>query len=202
MRCPVCAHDETQIVATRESDESDVIRRCLKCEKRFTTDELSKIALPAVELLAESVGFSRRLAASNHNASHAGGSLPNPIKKQERPRRAFAFWRSRWDSNPRYAFGIYSLSRGAPSATRSRLLTKPRFYTGLVPLRTLILLSSAGHPSTSTNTSSEIARLEVSPGDSIPIRLTTPFRPWVCGPSIRKSAPGSSGPEIFARRPV
>jgi transcriptional repressor NrdR len=49
MRCPVCAHDETQIVATRESDESDVIRRGLKCEKRFTTDELSKIALPAVE---------------------------------------------------------------------------------------------------------------------------------------------------------
>ena len=157
-------------------------------------------------VLAESAGFSRRLArrlaASNHNASHAGGSLPNPFKKQERPRRAFAFWRSRWDSNPRYAFGIYSLSRGAPSATRSRLLTKPGFYTGLVPLRTLILLSSAGHPSTATNTSSEIARLEVRPGDSIPIRLTTPFKPWVCGPSMRKSAPGSSGPEIFARNPV
>jgi transcriptional repressor NrdR len=48
MRCPVCAHDETRIVATRESDESDVIRRCLKCEKRFITDERSKIALPAV----------------------------------------------------------------------------------------------------------------------------------------------------------
>jgi len=48
MRCPVCARDETQIVATRESDESDVTRRCLKCEKRFTTDERSKIGLPAV----------------------------------------------------------------------------------------------------------------------------------------------------------
>ena len=48
MRCPVCARDETQIVAPRESDEPDVIRRCLKCEKRSTTDERSNIALPAV----------------------------------------------------------------------------------------------------------------------------------------------------------
>jgi transcriptional repressor NrdR len=48
VRCPVCDRDETQIVATRESDESDVIRRCLKYEKRFTTDERSKIGLPAV----------------------------------------------------------------------------------------------------------------------------------------------------------
>ena len=30
-------------------------------------------------------------------------------------------WRRRWDSNPRCAFGTYSLSRGAPSASRSRL---------------------------------------------------------------------------------
>jgi len=38
-------------VETRESDEGDVIRRrrrCLKCEKRFTTYERPDIALPAV----------------------------------------------------------------------------------------------------------------------------------------------------------
>ena len=32
-------------------------------------------------------------------------------------------WRRRRDSNPRYAFDVYSLSRGAPSAARPRLLT-------------------------------------------------------------------------------
>jgi len=51
MRCPFCAHEETQVVETRESDEGDVVRRrrrCLHCEKRFTTYERSEIALPAV----------------------------------------------------------------------------------------------------------------------------------------------------------
>ena len=51
MRCPFCAHDETQVVETRESDEGGVIRRrrrCLQCEKRFTTYERVEIALPAV----------------------------------------------------------------------------------------------------------------------------------------------------------
>ena len=51
MRCPFCSHDDTQVVETRESDEGDVVRRrrrCLQCEKRFTTNERSEIALPAV----------------------------------------------------------------------------------------------------------------------------------------------------------
>jgi transcriptional repressor NrdR len=51
MRCPYCGHDETQVVETRESDEGGVIRRrrrCLHCEKRFTTYERIEIAMPAV----------------------------------------------------------------------------------------------------------------------------------------------------------
>jgi transcriptional repressor NrdR len=51
MRCPYCSHQETQVAETRESDEGDVVRRrrrCLKCDKRFTTYELAEIALPAV----------------------------------------------------------------------------------------------------------------------------------------------------------
>src|SRR6185436_2734603 len=51
MRCPYCSNAETQVVETRESDEGDVIRRrrrCLKCDKRFTTYERPEIALPAV----------------------------------------------------------------------------------------------------------------------------------------------------------
>ena len=51
MHCPFCGHDETQVVETRESDEGDVIRRrrrCLHCEKRFTTYERVDIVMPAV----------------------------------------------------------------------------------------------------------------------------------------------------------
>ena len=51
MRCPYCSHEETQVVETRESDEGDVNRRrrrCLKCDKRFTTYERAEIALPTV----------------------------------------------------------------------------------------------------------------------------------------------------------
>ena len=51
MHCPYCRHDETQVVETRESDEGGVIRRrrrCLHCEKRFTTYERIEIALPVL----------------------------------------------------------------------------------------------------------------------------------------------------------
>jgi len=51
MRCPFCTHSETQVVETRESDEGDVVRRrrrCLGCDKRFTTYERAEIALPVV----------------------------------------------------------------------------------------------------------------------------------------------------------
>jgi transcriptional repressor NrdR len=51
MRCPYCGHDETQVVETRDSDEGGVVRRrrrCLHCEKRFTTYERPEIAMPAV----------------------------------------------------------------------------------------------------------------------------------------------------------
>ena len=51
MRCPYCSHEETQVAETRESDEGDVVRRrrrCLHCDKRFTTYERAEIAMPAV----------------------------------------------------------------------------------------------------------------------------------------------------------
>lgn len=51
MRCPFCSHAETQVAETRDSDEGDVIRRrrrCLGCEKRFTTYERPEIAMPSV----------------------------------------------------------------------------------------------------------------------------------------------------------
>jgi transcriptional repressor NrdR len=51
MRCPYCGHPESQVVETRDSDEGDVTRRrrrCLSCEKRFTTYERAEVSLPAV----------------------------------------------------------------------------------------------------------------------------------------------------------
>ena len=50
MRCPYCGHDETQVAETRDSDEGFTRRRrrCLKCERRFTTYERPGVTMPAV----------------------------------------------------------------------------------------------------------------------------------------------------------
>jgi transcriptional repressor NrdR len=51
MRCPFCAHPDTQVVETRDSDEGDSTRRrrkCPACDKRFTTYERAEIELPAI----------------------------------------------------------------------------------------------------------------------------------------------------------
>jgi transcriptional repressor NrdR len=51
MRCPYCGHAESQVVETRESDEGDATRRrrrCMGCEKRFTTYERADVAMPVV----------------------------------------------------------------------------------------------------------------------------------------------------------
>ena len=51
MRCPFCGHEDTQVMETRVSDEGDTIRRrrrCVKCDKRFTTYERIELLMPAV----------------------------------------------------------------------------------------------------------------------------------------------------------
>lgn len=51
MRCPYCSHEDTQVVETRDSDEGDAVRRrrrCMSCDKRFTTYERAELAMPAV----------------------------------------------------------------------------------------------------------------------------------------------------------
>jgi transcriptional repressor NrdR len=51
MRCPFCDHEDTQVMETRVSDEGDSIRRrrrCVNCDKRFTTYERVELLLPAV----------------------------------------------------------------------------------------------------------------------------------------------------------
>jgi transcriptional repressor NrdR len=50
MRCPFCAHTETQVTETRDADEGWIRRRrrCLRCERRFTTYERPELSLPVV----------------------------------------------------------------------------------------------------------------------------------------------------------
>jgi len=50
MRCPYCSHEETQVVETRDSDEGFTRRRrrCLQCDRRFTTYERPEVAMPTV----------------------------------------------------------------------------------------------------------------------------------------------------------
>jgi transcriptional repressor NrdR len=51
MRCPYCREDNTQVVDTRENEDGDTVRRrrrCLACDKRFTTYERVELQLPLV----------------------------------------------------------------------------------------------------------------------------------------------------------
>jgi transcriptional repressor NrdR len=51
MKCPFCADANTQVVDTRENEEGDTVRRrrrCVACEKRFTTYERVELQLPQV----------------------------------------------------------------------------------------------------------------------------------------------------------
>jgi transcriptional repressor NrdR len=51
MKCPFCKHPDTQVVDTRENDDGDRVRRrrrCLSCDKRFTTFETVELRMPQV----------------------------------------------------------------------------------------------------------------------------------------------------------
>jgi transcriptional repressor NrdR len=51
MKCPFCGGAETQVIDSRVSEPGDSIRRrrrCLECQKRFTTYETVELRLPQV----------------------------------------------------------------------------------------------------------------------------------------------------------
>ena len=51
MKCPFCKADDTQVIDTRENEDGDTVRRrrrCVACEKRFTTYERVELQLPQV----------------------------------------------------------------------------------------------------------------------------------------------------------
>lgn len=69
MKCPFCSAEETTVADTRVNDDGDTIRRrrrCLSCDKRFTTYERPEISLPqVVKKNGARVDYSRqKLAAS------------------------------------------------------------------------------------------------------------------------------------------
>jgi transcriptional repressor NrdR len=51
MKCPFCGSDNTQVVDTRTNLEANTVRRrrkCVACEKRFTTYERDDLKIPLV----------------------------------------------------------------------------------------------------------------------------------------------------------
>ena len=74
MKCPFCGSAETQVIDSRVSEPGDSIRRrrrCLACQKRFTTYETVELRLPQVvktngnrsdfDVARVRVGFARAL---------------------------------------------------------------------------------------------------------------------------------------------
>jgi transcriptional repressor NrdR len=75
MKCPFCKGPDTQVVDTRESEEGDSIRRrrrCLSCEKRFSTHETVELRMPqVVKQNGMRTEFSReKLSTSFNRALH------------------------------------------------------------------------------------------------------------------------------------
>ena len=51
MKCPFCADPNTQVTDTRENEDGDVVRRrrrCVRCDKRFTTYERIDLKMPHI----------------------------------------------------------------------------------------------------------------------------------------------------------
>ena len=51
MKCPFCGAADTTVADTRVNEEGDIVRRrrrCLSCDKRFSTYERAEIRLPQV----------------------------------------------------------------------------------------------------------------------------------------------------------
>ena len=69
MKCPFCGAVETTVAETRLNEDGDIVRRrrrCLSCDKRFSTYERAEIRLPqVVKKNGSRVDFNReKLAAS------------------------------------------------------------------------------------------------------------------------------------------
>lgn len=83
MRCPFCQNADTQVIDSRASDEGATIRRrrrCLACEKRFTTYERVELAMPSI--------IKRGGGRAEYDREKLLGSMLLALRKRPVPREA------------------------------------------------------------------------------------------------------------------
>jgi len=77
MKCPFCDNVDTQVVDSRVSEEGDTIRRrrrCLSCDKRFTTYERIELTMPSI--------VKRNGSRSDYDVSKLRASLSLALRKR------------------------------------------------------------------------------------------------------------------------
>jgi transcriptional repressor NrdR len=83
VKCPFCAHPDTQVIDSRASDEGATIRRrrrCLACDKRFTTYERVELALPTL--------IKRGGSRADYDRNKLRASMLLALRKRPVPREA------------------------------------------------------------------------------------------------------------------
>ena len=83
MKCPFCHNADTQVIDSRASDEGAVIRRrrrCLACDKRFTTYERVELAMPTL--------IKRGGIRAEYDRSKLRASMLLALRKRPVPREA------------------------------------------------------------------------------------------------------------------
>jgi transcriptional repressor NrdR len=77
MKCPYCEDPNTQVVDTRENEDGDTVRRrrrCLACDKRFTTYERVELQLPLV--------VKKNGSRVDYDREKVGGSMALALRKR------------------------------------------------------------------------------------------------------------------------
>jgi transcriptional repressor NrdR len=83
MKCPFCHRGDTQVIDSRASDEGATIRRrrkCIDCEKRFTTYERVELTMPAV--------IKRGGGRAEYDRNKLRASMQLALRKRPVPREA------------------------------------------------------------------------------------------------------------------
>jgi len=83
MRCPFCQNADTQVIDSRASDEGATIRRrrrCLACEKRFTTYERVELSMPSI--------IKRGGGRAEYDRAKLRSSMQLALRKRPVPREA------------------------------------------------------------------------------------------------------------------
>lgn len=77
MKCPFCAHSDTRVIDSRISEEGETTRRrrrCLGCDKRFTTYERIELSMLVV--------VKRNGSRNDYDASKLHGGLSLALRKR------------------------------------------------------------------------------------------------------------------------